>query len=520
MGPEQSRSNRQLIIGLDAMEWSLVQCWAQQGKLPAFRRLMETGVRGTLRSTASSLPDTVWPALYSGQNPARFEKYFYVQYDGASGGLKHLSDDANQVVPFWDHLSRAGRRVGVVDAPKFRLSTEINGFQLSNWGAHATKTKRSSRPDTLLNAVRARFGDHPVGDCDAVDDNPRAHRDLRRRILEGVKLHGEVSRWLGRERPWDTLFCAFSAPHCAGHHFWKYQDRGHPHYRAGDPDGLAGTLEDVYKAIDREIGQTIELAGPAATVMLVAGHGMGPVYHASWSLNEILDLLGYGRRGTRAGAPVERRGHVNPWRILKMVLPGRLQYAIRDALPSFARDRLLFLWYSGSRHWRGRRAFTVPNNDSTGAVRIAVRGRDRYGLVEPGEEYRGLCREMASALLELADPVTGRPVVREVTISGEAFSGPFLDGLPDLCVLWDQSFPWAAVRSPRFGDLSIPRQDGRTGGHTPHGFVLAAGPGIPAGVELAGHSIYDIAPTILTNAGVPVPESMDGTPLATRRLAV
>ena len=31
--------NRQLLIGLDAMEWKLVTKWASEGKLPTFRRL-------------------------------------------------------------------------------------------------------------------------------------------------------------------------------------------------------------------------------------------------------------------------------------------------------------------------------------------------------------------------------------------------------------------------------------------------------------------------------------------------
>ncbi len=518
MGSERSSPHRQLVVGLDAMEWSLVRSWAQQGKLPVFRRLMETGVYGALKSTAASLPDTVWPALYSGQNPARFERYFYIQYDAATGGLKHVSDDANSCTPFWDHLSLAGKRVGVVDAPKAKLSSGIHGFQLANWGAHATKTARSSRPGDLLPLVQARFGDHPVGDCDAVDDRPGAHRRLRRRILEGVKLHGELFRWLARERRWDALFCGFSAPHCAGHHFWRYRDTTHPLYRAGDPEGLASTLEDVYKAIDHEIGLLIEAAGPAVKTMLVAGHGMGPVYHASWNLNQILDLLGYGQPGAARADAAGRRARVNPWRILKMAVPGRLQYAIKNALPARLQDQLLFLWYAGGRNWRGRRAFAVPGNDSVGAIRIAVRGRDRYGVIEPAE-HGALCRDIAAALAELTDPQTGRPIVRQVTLAADEFAGPFLDSLPDIMVLWEQRFPWSAVHSPRFGDLLIPRQDGRTGSHTPEGFLISAGQGIPAGVELSGLSIYDVAPTILSNAGVALPRELDGRPLGLMRRA-
>ena len=39
------------------------------------------------------------------------------------------------------------------------------------------------------------------------------------------------------------------------------------------------------------------------------------------------------------------------------------------------------------------------------------------------------------------------------------------------------------------------------------------GPDIPPGVELPRSSIYDIAPTVLQAANVPIPAEMDGRPL-------
>jgi len=79
--------------------------------------------------------------------------------------------------------------------------------------------------------------------------------------------------------------------------------------------------------------------------MLLSGHGTGPIYHASWNPPEILNRLGYGAKPAEAASKLEkRRARVNPWRLLKMILPGRLQYAIKSILPGFLQDRLLFLW--------------------------------------------------------------------------------------------------------------------------------------------------------------------------------
>lgn len=503
--------SRQLIIGLDAMEWSLVERWANEGKLPTFRRMIEQGVRSELSTTAAQLPDTVWACIYTGTNPAKFEKFFYVQYDASTMGLRNVPDDAIRRTPFWDYVSAAGQRVGVADVPKFPLSRSINGFQFTNWGAHATKTARTSFPSNLIHELDARFGRHPVGDCDKFDAKPDSLRELRKRVLEGVHTHGEAFRWLMREQQWDLFFASFSAAHCIGHHFWHGVDPSHPRHGEHEFDG---TMEDVYRAIDREIGEMIKLVDENTRVMIVSGHGMGPIFHASWNLPEMLDLWGYGTRPASRVSSEEKpnRAKVNPWRILKMVVPGPIQYFIKNHLPKFAQDQLLFLWYRGGKNWKGCRAFSIPNNDSVGAIRVSVKGRDRDGVVDPSD-YEAVCRDIANALYELRDKEGGRPLIKKVTLTHETFHGPYLEQLPDLTVLWDQSFAWDTVYSPRFGTLQIKQQDSRTGSHSSHGFVLMAGPDIPPGLELPPASIYDIAPTVLQAAHVPIPGDMDGTPL-------
>src|SRR4029079_9942500 len=97
------------------------------------------------------------------------------------------------------------------------------------------------------------------------------------------------------------------------------------------------------------------------------------------------------------------------------------------------------------------------------AIRLAVAGRDLDGTIAPGEPYRRRCREIADALCELTHPSPGHPIVAKVTCLHEVYHGPYRDQLPDIAVLWDGSFTWSAVRSPRFGTLGLPRQDRRTG---------------------------------------------------------
>lgn len=497
------------------MEWSLVRQWAQAGKLPTFQRLIEQGARFELASTAAQLPDTVWSCIYSGLNPGHFAKYFYVQYDAASGDLKMMDDDSIGATPFWRYLSDAGREVCVLDVPKFPVS-RMDGVYLANWGSHATKTRRASHPVDLLMEIDKRFGPHPVGECDAVDSKPQALKKLRGKILDGVRVRGELYRYLLGREDWDVFFAAFSETHCAGHHFWQFLDPSHRRYNPADPDGLRDTVESVYQAIDREIGELIQLAGAGTRVLVFSGHGMGPMWHASWNMQEILDALGFGKAGAApVAAATSKEAGVNPWRLLKMALPGKVQYAVKAMLPRALQNELIFRWYAGSRDWAGRRAIAIPNNDSVGAIRILVQGRDRHGSV-PHAEYLGLCEDIAAGLLELRDAGTGRKVVLQVSFPQREFAGPYAEGLPDLAVLWDQSFAWDEITSPALGRLKIRMQDSRSGGHTPRGFLLASGYGESGGQDLGQATLYDLAPTVLRAAEVEPPASMQGRPLFVR----
>ncbi len=495
------------------MEWTLVLKWANEGKLPVFRRLFEQGVRAELASTAAQFPDTVWSAIHTGANPGRFAKYHYVQYDAASGDLQMLGDDAIGASPFWEHLSAAGRRVCILDVPH-PPNCQITGTVVANWGVHGRGAERASNPPGLLGEIDKRFGRHPVGDCDAVDDNPKALWKLRQRLLDGVQIRGELCRFLMEREDWDICFAGFSETHCAGHHFWNFLDATHPRHDPADTHGLRDTVEAVYRAVDRQVGELVELAGREARCLIFSGHGMGPIWHASWNLQEILDILGFGKAGVNGAGHVRAgKARVNPWRLIKMALPGRFQYGVKAMLPRRLQNELVFRWYAGRRDWAGCRAIAVPNNESVGAIRILVEGRDRHGVVAAGAEYRQTCEAIRAALVELADPRTGRKVTRQVTLTHEEFHGPFLDRLPDVTVLWEQSFVWDEVASPQIGRLTLRRQDSRSGSHTPHGFLVARGYGESQNSELTPATLYDIAPTVLCAAGVATVDVMDGQPL-------
>ncbi len=162
--------------------------------------------------------------------------------------------------------------------------------------------------------------------------------------------------------------------------------------------------------------------------------------------------------------------------------------------------------------WRESCAFAVPT-DSSGAVRINLKGREPDGRVDPGAAYDRLCDELAQALGELVNPATGGRAVSEIIKVAEQHPGEQVDELPDLIVKWTGDAPIDALTSPRVGTVSGRLPDLRTGSHATYGFLLAAAKGGITPGTLAEAHIMDLAPTIMWLMGQPVPPDVDGRPL-------
>jgi predicted AlkP superfamily phosphohydrolase/phosphomutase len=169
--------------------------------------------------------------------------------------------------------------------------------------------------------------------------------------------------------------------------------------------------------------------------------------------------------------------------------------------------------FRSATEWSRTRAFAIPGA-CTSFLRVNLRGREPEGLVEPGAEYAALLRELEADLRLLVDADTGEPAVRAVARTVDLFGDSAAPSLPDLFVSWKPGRFMERVLHPR-AVLEQRRPDFyRRSDHSQHGFVAAAGPQLPCLGAVGELSPLDLAPTFLALLGAPVPEAMDGKPLA------
>ena len=242
--------------------------------------------------------------------------------------------------------------------------------------------------------------------------------------------------------------------------------------------------------------------------MLVSDHGGGEL-RGVVNLNAWLHSIGL--LAFAEGSTERSRQAVDRLFALRRHVPESVRSAAKQRLPGL-RERA----YRQSRYtvvdWSGTQAFAYG---TFGNIVINVRGREAHGTVEPGDEYRRVCDEIASRARELAGP-HGERIVRAVYHRDELFDGPELEKVPDLIVEFDD-YAWLGKgnlksRSTELWDrVEIEPGSSRSyvGSHRVSGMVALAGPAAASGATIVA-GIEDVAPTALYLMGEQVPLDLEG----------
>ena len=501
-----------LLIGLDSADPSMLRKWSGEGYLPNLRKLMQTGQVTNMGSVAPEFPDEVWPSIYTSQNAAQTGKYYYIQIKPGTLEFQMLDDKALGT-QFWVTASKHGKRCAVLDVPKTALGTAINGIQLANWGAHATRCQMASHPPELLDTVLARYGAYPLSTCDMHSRTLREYRVLRRQLLAGIELRGRMLRDLLVSEPWDLFFCGFSETHCAGHQLWHLQ---HERDLSDEGSDLRTAMRDVYQAVDRGVGALVDAAGPESRVVVFSGHGMQPQYHGRDVLPTLLELWGLSGPNNIDPDPAHERRIVAKKELvqrLKEAVPIRWQYAVKSLLPQKIEHAAISRTMGRGKLDPRARAFVVPNNELVATIRINLAGREPHGLVPPGRPYDELCQWIITRFRELINPVTGKPAITKISRMKDSYHGPHMNLLPDLTARWSGEASLDEVWSPGYGTVVAPHRDRRTGGHAEQGILIVRGVPQDMALHLDDACGKDLAPTALHLLGVPIPDNMEGRSL-------
>ncbi len=226
---------------------------------------------------------------------------------------------------------------------------------------------------------------------------------------------------------------------------------------------------------------------------------MGPNFPGNHLLDEVLTRL----EGDR---PNLARLVTKPARLIwSKILPPHIRARLRSKVVHIEQSLI-------ESDRKRRKAFLVPHNDISGAIRLNLVGREPNGRIHPGQEADEFCAQLTHDLMELKNLNTGEPMVKRVVRTADLYKGEHVGDFADLFVVWNKSGWVTSVGSPKIGTIKQAPSGVRTGDHTPHGLFMASAPKLDAGHREEPISILDLAPTVASLLGVQLP-GVDGAPI-------
>ncbi|UCG32564.1 MAG: alkaline phosphatase family protein, partial [Phycisphaerales bacterium] len=269
-----------------------------------------------------------------------------------------------------------------------------------------------------------------------------------------------------------TVICVFDGPDRIQHMFWRFLDDSHPACSDDQRESHRHAIRDMYKNMDELVGRVMAKVNADDVLIVMSDHGFKPF-----------------RRGVDLNAWLQQNGYL----VLKDGATHSDETYLRDV------------------DWSQTRAFTM----GLAGIFINQKGREAQGIVEPGEETRGLQKEIAAGLTALKDPQTGEPAIHAVYPREQAYKGPYVKAAPDLIIGYNVGYrvSWESAVGKTGEEVILDNTHAWSGDH-------CIDPHLVPGVMFCNRklrtedvNIIDIAPTAMDLFGVKKPPYLDGKSL-------
>ncbi|NIO22301.1 MAG: hypothetical protein GTN76_16630 [Candidatus Aenigmarchaeota archaeon] len=275
------------------------------------------------------------------------------------------------------------------------------------------------------------------------------YEERRKHLLHAIELSRE-----------GLVVSVFDTTDRIQHMFFRYLDPDHPANRDKESEAYKDAIEELYVKMDGLLGEILSILDDKDVLLVVSDHGFESF---KWGIN------------------------LNSW----LWREGYLVF--KDGVPPSGE------WFPDV-DWTRTRAYAY----GLSGIFLNLRGRERSGIVDRGEERTKLCGELKSKLTSMLDQRNGMLPIRHVSLAEEALSGPYVDEAPDLFVGYEPGYraSWNSVVGKVTYDIFEENTRSWSGDHS-------IDPDLMSGVFFSNWklkdeepSITDIAPTVLNLFGL------------------
>ena len=494
--PENSIRERQklLVIGLDGATFTVLNPLMKKGYLPNISSMIETGTYGVLQSTMPPYSAQAWASFMTGKNPGKHGLFDFRAPVMINVIRPFTNSTFIRSKTLWRLLSDAGRKVGIMNVPMTYPPEEVNGFMISGIMTSTIRDKCFYPAD-----LSQRAGDYPPEpDWDAYREvGGKDTGDVILRLVNEVtnlsKKRGEAAISLLKGTDLDCSVIVFTSVDRLQHFAWKYLDPAHQEYRSDEAAKYMEPLAGYYSCLDKIIGDLIEAAGKDVHVIVLSDHGFGPQYKKffinKWMVEQgLLSLVETKRKWRSYLRKFDVAG-------IRRIIPSKLSKRVRTSFTVF-----------NCIDWPHTKAYAGTSSEQ--GIFVNLKGREPFGIISPGSEYKAVIDEICEKLDKLVDPDTGEKVVSKIFLRDELYRGPYVEYAPDVIFeLKGMSY----LSQENIGRRKLFESSGfESGSHRREGIFIMKGPHFRKRLKLQDASILDLTPTMLYCLGLPVDSDMDG----------
>ncbi len=265
------------------------------------------------------------------------------------------------------------------------------------------------------------------------------------------------------------LFFYFSSSDLQSHMFWWDSDDKHPIRSDAEAKKYFGHVHRLYQKLDKVIGDVLDRYGSQATLFVMSDHGFAN-FGRQFNLNSWLREFGY-------------------------LGPPQCTSIMHDV------------------DWSLTYAYGLGIN----GLYLNLKGRERDGIVEPGEEAEQKLAELKERLEAVTDPDNGQRVIRSVYRADQVYSGSATALAPDLIVGYSRGYraSWATCLGDVENEILSDNTMAWSADHCADALEV---PGVlfcNRPFRAGSPALVDLAPSILAEFGLPAPAAMTGKSIFT-----
>ena len=288
-----SSKKKVLVIGWDAAEWKVIMPLIQQGKMPAFARLMSRGVHGKLQTLDPPLSPMLWTSIATGFRADTHGIGGFIEPTPDGENLRPVTSTSRKVKAIWNILNQEGYKSNVVAWWPSNPAEPINGVMVSNLYQIATKPleeewempKGTVHPEELSETMKEfRIHPHQITLNQALPfipnlkDNIPLRSDRRTTsVIKNMANAGTIhsaSCHLLEKSDWDFMAVYHDAIDHFSHVAMRYFPPRRPEIPEQDFEDFQHVVEAAYVFHDRMLDRMMSLIDEEnTTVLLISDHG-------------------------------------------------------------------------------------------------------------------------------------------------------------------------------------------------------------------------------------------------------